>query len=69
MESWTVRHFSTANPAGPGQTDVPALLRRVADSIEQRGDIEVQDVVFRLELEDEGWCPTMTVYFHQAGDD
>lgn len=39
-ESWTIRHFSQANPVGPGQDSVPALLRRIADSIEQRPGIE-----------------------------
>jgi hypothetical protein len=43
--SWTVEHFSQANPAGEGQGDVPALLRRVADSIDALGEIEVQDLV------------------------
>jgi len=33
-KSWMIRHFSQANQKGPGQGDVPALLRRVADSIE-----------------------------------
>lgn len=44
MESWIVRHFSQANPQGPGQGDVPALLRRIADTISEHGEIEVQDV-------------------------
>jgi hypothetical protein len=30
--SWSVRHFSEASPEGHGQDDVPALLRRLADS-------------------------------------
>lgn len=36
QKQWTVRHFSQANPAGPGCDSVPALLRRPADSIEAR---------------------------------
>ncbi|MBF5028436.1 MULTISPECIES: hypothetical protein [unclassified Micromonospora] len=44
LRSWTIKHFSQANPVGPGQDSVPALLRRIADSIGQRPGIEVQDV-------------------------
>lgn len=62
-ESWTVRHFSQGNPEGPGQDDVSALLRRVADSIEALGDAAVLDITFRTEtVGDEDW-PSMTVYF------
>jgi hypothetical protein len=67
IESWTVRHFSLANPKGPGQEDVPALLRRLADHLEERGAIDVQDLVFHAERDDEGedW-PTVTVYFNDV---
>jgi hypothetical protein len=43
MESWTIKHFSQSNPAGTGQDDVPALLRRVADSIESLGTVYFHD--------------------------
>jgi hypothetical protein len=47
MESFTkMSHFSQANPKGEGQRDVPALLRRVADSLESLGDVWVQDITF-----------------------
>jgi hypothetical protein len=45
-EKWSVCHFAQANPDGPDQENVPALLRRVADSIEEFGDIEVSDICF-----------------------
>ncbi len=66
-ERWTVEHFSQANPAGDDQESVPALLRRVAASIDDLGKADVQDVVFHAELDDGGrdW-PTMTVYFHRT---
>jgi hypothetical protein len=38
-ERWSMFHFSQSNPAGPGQGDVAALLRRVADSIVNRPGI------------------------------
>jgi hypothetical protein len=45
-ETWTIEHFSQANPQGPGQDDVPALLRRVADTVEKFGVVDVQDITF-----------------------
>ncbi|WP_369223285.1 hypothetical protein AB5J52_20025 [Streptomyces sp. R39] len=68
MESWTIKHFSQANPAGVGQNDVPALLRRVADSIEGLGPVEVQDLVMHTEITGDGPWPSLTVYFHNATD-
>jgi hypothetical protein len=70
MESWTVRHFSQTNPVGPGRDDVPALLRRIADTVQELGPVEVQDIVFHRDLDEDGeWCPLMTVYFHPQDDD
>ncbi|MGV9765593.1 MULTISPECIES: hypothetical protein [Micromonospora] len=63
--SWTIKHFSQANPVGPGQDSVPALLRRIADSIEQRPGIEVQDVVVQNEITADGDWWSATVYFHE----
>ena len=70
-DSWQVRHFSQSNPVGNGQGNVPALLRRVATSIEQLGnDVEIQDVVFHDEQDDQGdSVPMITVYFHRSGND
>ncbi len=45
-ETSTIEHFSQANPAGSGQADVPTLLRRVAETLERLGPVEVQDIVF-----------------------
>ena len=64
--AWTVEHFSQANPAGRGQGDVPALLRRVADSIAALGEIEVQDLVLHPEVTEDGDGPSLTVYFHRS---
>ena len=44
-ESWTIRHFSQSNPRGAGEGNVPALLRRVADTLEGLGPAEVMDLV------------------------
>ncbi|MER5326401.1 hypothetical protein [Streptosporangium roseum] len=66
--TYTMHHFSQANPKGPGQSDVPALLRRVADTIEDLGHVEVHDVIMHNEItEGEDW-PNLTVYFDYVTD-
>ncbi|MGE4115287.1 MAG: hypothetical protein AB7G36_14015 [Candidatus Nanopelagicales bacterium] len=66
-DRWAVLHFAQANPAGEGQGSVPALLRRVADSIDELGAVQIQDVVFHGELDDDGReRPTVTVYYLRA---
>jgi hypothetical protein len=64
--SWAVEHFSQANPVGKGQGDVPALLRRVADSIDALGEIEVQDLVMHTEVTENGDWHSLTVYFRRS---
>ncbi|WP_396452887.1 hypothetical protein [Actinomadura sp.] len=64
--SWPIRHFSQANPKGEGQGDVPALLRRVADSIEKLGPVQVQDLILHEEVTADGPWVSLTVYFHPA---
>ena len=68
-ETWSCRHFSQANPIGPGQDDVPALLRRVADSIEALGQVEVHDLLLHTEVNDDGNWHNLTVYFSSGTDD
>jgi hypothetical protein len=65
-ETWAIEHFSQSNPAGPGQGDVSALLRRVADTLDELGDVQVQDVVFGSEVTADEDDLHMTVYFHRA---
>jgi hypothetical protein len=62
-DDWTINHFSQSNPSGAGQGDVPALLRRVADSIEGLGDVQVEDITFSSSVGDGEDDPTVTVYF------
>ncbi|WP_440082700.1 hypothetical protein [Streptosporangium sp. LJ11] len=66
--TYTMHHFSQTNPKGPGQGDVPVLLRRVADSIEDLGDIEVHDVIMHNEIAEDGDWPSLTVYFDYRTD-
>jgi hypothetical protein len=70
MRSWWVRHFCQGNPQGPGQGDVPALLRRVAASIEELGaGADVQDIVYQKDVDSPEDWPRLTVYFHLPSDD
>jgi hypothetical protein len=62
---FTTFHFSQANPIDdPDKGSVPALLRRVADTIEGYGDVQVQDLVLHSEITEDGdrW-PSVTVYY------
>ena len=63
-EPWTVLHFAQSNPAGKGQGDVPALLRRVAESLESLGDIDVQDITFHSQVAEGEDDLTITVYYN-----
>ncbi|WP_431045895.1 hypothetical protein ACQUSR_29975 [Streptomyces sp. P1-3] len=63
-ERHTVCHFSQANPSGPGCDSAPALLRRVADTIESLGPVEIQDIVIHSEVTEHGDWLSATVYYH-----
>ncbi|WP_329045063.1 hypothetical protein OG738_27180 [Amycolatopsis sp. NBC_01488] len=62
-DQWRAFHFSQSNPEGPGQGDVAALLRRVADAVENLGDVQVQDITFTSEVTGGEDNLTMTVYY------
>lgn len=64
-EQWTALHFSQSNPDGEGQGEVSSLLRRVADTLDGLGDVDVQDVVFHSEVTEAEDDLTMTVYYLQ----
>jgi hypothetical protein len=59
----TISHFSQSNPSGPEQGDVAALLRRVADSLDEIGDVTVQDITFHTEPTAAEDDLTITVYY------
>lgn len=67
---YQTQQFSLNNPKGEGQEDVPTLLRRLAATLEEMGDIEIRDLVFHPDTDDEGdsW-PFMTVYFTYEPED
>jgi len=66
-DRYSVFHFAQANPQGSHKDDVPALLRRVADTIESLGEVRVQDITFHTELDQEAaeWWPSLIVYYHR----
>jgi hypothetical protein len=65
VRDWTISHFSQSNPSGEGQGDVPALLRRVAESIESLGDVHVEDMTFKSTPSDGEDELAVTVYYHR----
>ncbi|WP_029900806.1 hypothetical protein [Nocardia brasiliensis] len=66
---YSALHFSQANPRGPEQGDVPALLRTIAATLEELGQVSVQDLVLHNEVTAEGDWPSVTVYYTRIGDD
>lgn len=69
-KKFTTSHFSQANPRGEGQGNVPALLRRVAETIEDLGNAQVSDLVLHSEITSDGenW-PSLTVYYDTDHDE
>jgi hypothetical protein len=64
--AWTIYHFSQGNPHGADQGNVPALLRRLADTLEGMGGVSVQDIVFKTEPDAEEAWVSATVYYYPA---
>ena len=58
-------NFSLANPRNDGAGDLPKLLRRVADEIDQRGiaPMEILDLTLSSEINDEGPWWSVTLYW------
>ena len=63
--SWLSRHFSVANPRSGSPTDLPALLRSVADQIEAQGinPADILDVTISSEMTEDGPWWSATVYW------
>jgi hypothetical protein len=66
---YTAFHFSQANPQGAGQENVPALLRRVADTIDELGNVDISNLILHSEITSDGEDrPSITVYYHDRTD-
>lgn len=64
----TIRRLVQANPKGPGQGDVPALLRRVADTLAGLGPVEVTGLALGSQPTEDGPWYSVTVYFRPGED-
>lgn len=62
-EAWKCRHIRLSNPDGPGQANVPRLLRAVADLLERIGDVEVLDLGLREDQTPDGPWTAMNIYY------
>lgn len=62
-DQWSVFHFSRSNPEGPGQGDVAALLRRVADAVDDLGDVQIHDITFTSAVTGGEDDLSLTVYY------
>jgi hypothetical protein len=60
---YTCLHFSTNNPFGDEQDDLPRLLRNVADTIEALGDIQPMNLIMDVEVNEHGFLPVVTFYY------
>jgi len=71
MSSWPSRHFSLSNPRDDGPTDLPRLLRRVADAIEEAGitPMEMLDLTLQYEMTENGPWWSVTVYWSRHEND
>ena len=58
VRGWTCQQFAISD----AEANVPRLLRKVADAIEELGEIEILDVTFCLEVEGPGVEAKMAVY-------
>lgn len=66
---YLIETFAQCNPLGPELDNVPALLRRVADTIEELGQVHILDIVHRKDIIAEGYWHFFTVYFNRNPDD
>ncbi|GAA4973808.1 hypothetical protein [Actinoplanes utahensis] len=64
-ESWTSRHFSLTNPRDDGSTDLPRLLRRMADEIEDLDldPMDILDLTIAQEITEDGPWWSATLYW------
>ena len=64
-DTWSCRHFSLSNPENDGADDLPRLLRRIADMIEDHTikPMELLDVTVKQEITADGPWWSVTVYW------
>jgi hypothetical protein len=62
-EEPALHQFSVSTARGPSQDDVVTLLYRVADALEALGEVGVVDITYQVDETDDGWVPSMTVFY------
>jgi adenylate kinase len=63
----TVSRLVQANPKGPGQADLPALLRRVADTLAELDPVDVTGLSLENQPTEDGPWYSLSVYFRPGG--
>lgn len=63
----TIRRLVQANPKGPGQGDLPALLRRVAATLAGLGPVDVTGLSLESQPTEDGPWYSVSVYFRPGG--
>jgi adenylate kinase len=61
----TISRLVQANPKGPDQGDVPALLRRVADTVAELGSVEVTGLSLENRPTEDGPWYSVNVHFRR----
>lgn len=67
--SWTIEHFSQANPTAQGKATSRPCCAVSPPTLEQLSAVEVADLVLHTEITDQGAWPSLTVYFHRPTPD
>jgi hypothetical protein len=64
-DHWPCQHFSLANPREDGATDLPRLLRRLADELEKReiDSLDILDLTVSHEMTEGGPWWSATLYW------
>lgn len=70
MPSWSSRHLSLSNARDDRPGDLPHLLRRVADAIEEEGiePMQMLDLNLHHEMTEDGPWWSVTVYWSPDKD-
>jgi hypothetical protein len=68
---YSCEHFSLSNPENDGADDLPRLLRRVADVMEEYGirPMDILDLTASQEITAEGLRWSVTVYWSPDAED
>ena len=70
-DGYSCQHFSLSNPENDGADDLPRLLRRVADVVEEYGirPMDILDLTVSQEMTGERPWWSVTVYWSPDGED